>query len=169
MDNKVEIWLKLIVLIDKANHRVKENEITEEVRNNFYKLKDEFLDFIVNKTPSFIELSFSYVPYFKYSRQTKDKAGDLMRKDFSKKPFEYYLSQIEPSNEDIEIIEKATIEVDINIQGLSFNFHIPYLKTTNWSININELEKKYWISTKEHNNILMSDLISQINYLLNSI
>lgn len=163
-----DIYLRLLTLIDKANHLIKEVNYSEEEINNFYLIKDNFLNELVSNTPPFIKLEFSYVPYYKYSNQTKDKAGDLMRKDYPKKPFEFYLSLIEPSDNDIEIQEKATIEVEVIIDKMNFSFHVPYFKTSHWNIDFNKMTKKSWVSNKEFNKKQLSDLITKINDIMGS-
>ena len=97
------------------------------------------------------------VPYFAYSQSSKDKAGDMMRRDFEKKPFEYYLSLIPPGVFDREIPEKATVEIVIYCAGQAFSFHQPM----NWYIahggNPSLLTKKAWISaTNFHHQMLES-------------
>ena len=164
-----ELWFKLIFLVDKANRIIKEIDLSEHDKNNFYKLKDEFLEFLVKNKSDFIQISFSYVPYFKYCRDTKDKADALMRKDNNKKYFGYYLSQIEPSVNDIEIKDKATIELEVLIKDTNFSFHIPYFKTLHWNLDINSIPKKAWVSDRKYKEELIKDLYAEINTLFNSL
>jgi len=166
MEKTKETWLKLIFMMDKGNHVVKEGFISEENKIDFYSLKDDFLNRLIKNTPPFISLSLKYIPYYKYSNQTKDKAGDLMRSDYNKKPFEYYLGLVEPSVYDIEIKEKATIEVIVTIENMEFSFHIPYQKTTGWNISIDDIPQKTWISNKEFKKDALEVLKTEIVSLM---
>ena len=164
MIDKKESWLKLLMLIDKLNRMVKEIDFNESSVNEFYKIKDEILELIIKHKQDFIKTQLSYVPYYRYSNTTKDKAGDLMRKDFTRKSFEYYLSKIDPSDEDIEMPEKATIEIIATIDSINFSFHLPYLKAKSFGIDIHNLPKKVWISNKDFQKKIF---ISQKEEILN--
>ena len=107
--------------------------------------------------PEEVNVQTYYVPYYKYSERSKDKAGALMRSDTEHKPFEYYLSLVEPGPGDIEVPDKATVEFEIECRGMEFSFHQP----VGWYIaqggDVNGLEKKAWISATEfHHSILES-------------
>lgn len=143
------IWLKLVTLFDKLNYMVKDAGWSKEDEKDFYEKKDEFLKQIATQTPKELKVSYFKIPYYKYSDATKDKAGALMRKDTNPQPFEYYLSQIERSTEDIELPEKATVELEIECGGQTFSFHIQQQKTLEWGLNLNKMKEKVWISNKE--------------------
>ena len=169
MNEVDDVWFKLLTLFDKANHLVKERDSIEKDNSSFYELKDHFLDLIVKKNPEELRIKFFNVPYFKYSDTTKDKAGDLMRSDNKKKPFEYYLSKVEASEYDIEIQEKATIELEIICKNRLFSFHIPQKKTLSWGLDYNSMEKKTWISGKEFHKNQMNSIKKEINELMDKL
>ncbi len=169
MKDLTSVWFKLLTLIDQANHLIKQGDWFDEDKRYFYNQKDEFLEFIIKKRPAGIEIKFHYIPYLKYSNITKDKAGKLMRADIDKKPFEYYLSMVEPCSQDIELPEKATIEIEINCEKRVFCFHIPQYKTTEWNLDINTLPKKVWISGKEFHRKQLITISNEIGHLKDQI
>ncbi len=135
----------------------------------FYTLKDTFLDLLIKQGSAQLEINLLYVPYIKYSTITKDKAGDLMRSDYNKMPFEYYLSKIEPCDLDIEIPEKATVEMEVICENRQFCFHIPLNKTTGWNIDYETLSKKIWLSSKVFHRNQMKSIKNEIDELMNEI
>ena len=149
MYNETEFWYNLISLFEKSNHQIQEGEWSQEGISDFYLAKDQFLELIVKLNPKYLKINLYYIPYFKYCNLTKDKAGILMREDSSRKPFEYYLAHVEPCNYDKELLDKATIELEIVSESKMFSFHIPVEKTNNWNIDLITLPKKPWISKKE--------------------
>ncbi len=169
MAEVLSVWFKLLTLFEQANHLVKEGDWFEEDKREFYDLKDTFLDIVVKQNPEELKINLLYVPYFKYSTLTKDKAGDLMRSDNSKMPFEYYLSKIEPCELDIEIPEKATIELEIICENRLFCFHIPLNKTMEWNLDYKTLSKKVWISGKEFHRNQMKSIKYEISELIKMI
>ena len=145
-----EVFLELLNLFERANHYIKEGNWYESDRAEMYALKDRFLTIVYNNI-GWIRgagLQLFYVPYYLYSRETKDEAGAMMRADNNRMPFEYYLSQLQPSVNDIEIPEKATIEMRIEYKRF-YSFHIPQHLISRWGLNINNLERKIWINDKE--------------------
>lgn len=93
-----------------------------------------------------------------------------MRQDGSKYPFEYYLSQVEPSEYDYEVPEKALVEVAVECLGQEFNFHMPLDKITECGYVISSLERKVWINSTDfhHSQLLkfephIKELLSQVN------
>jgi hypothetical protein len=169
MNEITSVWFKLLTLFEQANHLVKEGDWFEEDKKVFYSLKDTFLDLLIKQGSEQLRINLLYVPYFKYSTITKDKAGDLMRSDYNKMPFEYYLSKIEPCDLDIEIPEKATVEMEVICENRQFCFHIPLNKTTGWNIDYETLSKKIWLSSKEFHRNQMKSIKNEINELMNEI
>jgi|LSQX01.1.fsa_nt_gb hypothetical protein len=166
MGGKINTWFKLLTLFEQLNHLVKEGEWFEEDIEEFYLMKDQFLDLIYREKPENIKIKLMYVPYFKYCQETKDKAGVLMRNEFPRKPFEYYLSMVEPSEDDLEIPEKATIEMEVNFENRLFCFHIPVERTIDWDMDKNALPKKVWVSGKEFHRNQFLKAKKEINALL---
>lgn len=166
MDNTETTWFKLLTLFDEINHLVKQGDWYREDVEDFYRRKDEFLKLIAVSGPEVLDVKYFYVPYIKYSNTSKDKAGDLMRKDSNKQPFEYYLSQIETGPDDVEVPEKATIELVIECSGRAFSYHIPRAKTKDWPVDWNQVEKKVWISGKEFHKRKYAEMKKEIERLL---
>jgi len=166
MDKFSSHWYKLLTLFEQLNHLVKENEWYNEDVEEFYALKDQFLNLIYTIKPPEIKISLFYVPYYKYSNVTKDKAGEIMRNDIEKNPFEFYLHQVELCSQDIEIKEKATIELEIISENRMFSFHIPLANTAKWDIDMKSVQNKNWISGKEFHRNQFKKLKEEIAELL---
>lgn len=159
-------WFKLLTLLDQTNHLIKEGDWYVEDKIEFYEMKDKFLSYVIDNKPEELPLTIYYIPYYKYSKETKDKAGELMRSDDQWRTFEYYLSQVEPCSHDVEITEKATIEVEITYEKRIFSFHTPITKTLEWGINIDELPRKAWLSGKEFHRDQFNKIKDELNELM---
>ena len=162
-------WFKLLTLFDQTNHLVKEGDWYIEDKLEFYEMKDNFLSFIIKNRPKELPLEIYYIPYYKYSKQTKDKAGEKMRADDTWRPFEYFLSMVKPCADDVEITEKATIEVEITYQDRVYSFHIPLTKTIDWDIDIDQLPRKAWLSGKEFHREKFNKIKVELNELMNTV
>ncbi|HZJ80736.1 MAG TPA: hypothetical protein VFC69_09210 [Dysgonamonadaceae bacterium] len=162
-------WFKLLTLFDQTDHLIKEGDWYMEDKIEFYEMKDKFLSFIIKNRPEELPVTISYIPYYKYSKETKDKAGQLMREDDKWRPFEHYLSLVEPCSDDVEITEKATIDVEINYQDRVFNFHIPLNKMPDWDINIDELPRKAWLSGQEFRREQFNKIKVELNELMEEV
>ncbi len=158
-------WFLLLTKIDALNRRVKEPGWMFEDKEDVYHIKDELMEYILLNRPQELAVELFLVPYYLYSMTSKDKAGNLMRNDTEKKPFEYYLSQIAPGPNDIEIPDKATIEVRITCASQEFSFHQPL----NWYKAIggdpSKLKKKAWISAGSFNHTLLEKTKCEIESL----
>ena len=157
--------LQALSLLDSFNHRIKEGEWYPEDQQTFYRTKDEFLKHLYKSAPDGVEFQLLYVPYIRYSAVTKDKAGALMRNDDSKSGFEYYLSQVETGPGDIELPEKGSIKFNINYVGHTFCFHVPLNTAAGWGLDYSMLERKTWLSGKEHHHRLLSDFLQNFQNL----
>ncbi len=162
-------WFKLLTLLDQTDYLMKEGDWYMEDKIEFYEMKDKFLSFIIKNRPKELPLNVYYIPYYKYSKQTKDKAGDIMRADDTWRPFEYYLSMVEPSEDDIEITDKATIEVEITYQDRVFSFHVPINKIEDWELDIDQLPKKAWLSGKEFHRDKFGKIKVELNELMDEV
>ena len=100
---------------------------------------------------------------------SKDKAGNMMRADNNRYPFEWYLSQVEPSLYDYEIKEKATVEIVIEYMGIQFSFHQPLIWMEERGIDIQQLPKKAWISADDFNRSFLVESTNAISKLLNDL
>ena len=132
-------------------------------------MNDNFISFIIKNRPKELPLEIYYIPYYKYSKQTKDKAGEIMRADDTWRPFEYFLSMVKPCADDVEITEKATIEVEITYQDRVYSFHIPLTKTIDWDIDIDQLPRKAWLSGKEFHREKFNKIKVELNELMNTV
>ncbi|HTN69442.1 MAG TPA: hypothetical protein VLZ33_08260 [Dysgonamonadaceae bacterium] len=159
-------WFKLLTLLDQTDYLIKEGDWYIEDKMEFYEIKDSFLSFMIKNRPEELPLEIYYIPYYKYSKQTKDKAGELMRSDDQWRPFEYYLSSVEPCSDDIEMTEKATIEVEITYQNRIFSFHTPINKIEDWELDIDQLPRKAWLSGKEYHREKFEKVKVELNELM---
>ena len=92
-----------------------------------------------------------------------------MRADDTWRPFEYFLSMVKPCADDVEITEKATIEVEITYQDRVYSFHIPLTKTIDWDIDIDQLPRKAWLSGKEFHREKFNKIKVELNELMNTV
>ncbi|MCD7884661.1 MAG: hypothetical protein LUI87_13280 [Lachnospiraceae bacterium] len=146
--NKEMIWLQMLSIIDKLNRSIKEPGWSFEDKTDVYALKDEFLHKLLTEKPSEVKVELFYVPYLRYSERTKDRAGELMRRDGRRHSFEYYLEQIEPSEEDRDDPSKASIEVIAECMEQSFSLHLPIEKLPA-GYDIGEIPHKKWVPAME--------------------
>jgi len=160
------ILFKMLSLFDRMNHSIKNEKWSDEDKDEFYKLKDDFLKMLFKDKPWNMIIYLYHIPYFRYSAETKDKAGEMMRKNGNKMPFEYYLSKVKPSLHDIEIKEKATVEMEIEYINTHFSFHIQAMKVKDWDIDINDIPKKVWISNKDYRKTRLNDFKKEVNSLM---
>lgn len=162
-------WFKLLTLLDQTDHLTKGGDWYMEDKMEFYDMKDNFLFYIINEMPEELEVQVNYIPYYKYSKETKDKAGELMREDDQWRPFKYYLSLVEPSEDDVELIDKGTIEIEITCQGRLFSFHVPQDKTEEWNLDIDALPRKEWISGKEFHREQYNNIKDELSQLIDEV
>lgn len=158
-------WLLLLTKIDGLNRRVKEPGWQYEDKKAVYDLKDQVMADLLRIRPGELSIELFLVPYYSYSRESKDRAGELMRRDPERKPFEYYLGQITPSSNDIEIPEKATVELLITCEGQEFSFHQPM----SWYIaqggDPSALTRKTWISAGNFHHAYLEKMQKEIHDL----
>ena len=144
-----DVFLKLLTLFERANHYVKEGDWYENDKRELYALKDRFLTAVYRNPVEGAKINLLYVPYYRYCNETKDKAGAMMRADGNKQPFEYYLSQIQPTSNDIEVPGKATLEMLIEYKGRVWCFHIPEHLTSDWGVDTSKLKRKVWMNGRD--------------------
>lgn len=164
--NNTFVWLKILINIDKLNRKVKEPGWDYESKQEVYRLKDAVIKKLLTSKPAEVSVRLYYVPYFLYSTETKDRAGQLMRQDTERHPFEYYLSQVPPSANDIEIPEKASVEVVAECMEQTFSFHMPIGKIKECGYSAASLERKAWINQSAFNTILLHDTKEKLLTLL---
>ena len=166
MDNEMnDKWFKLLTLLDQTDHLTKGADWYMEDKMEFYDMKDQLLSYIIEYRPEELLIDIYYIPYYRYSKETKDKAGELMREDEEWRPFKHFLSMVEPSSEDVEVVEKGTIEVEVTCQNRVFSFQVPIDKTEDWNLNIDELPRKEWVSGKD----LHREQFNKIKFELNDL
>lgn len=161
-----ETWLKLLMRLERLNRLVKEPGWYEEDRRSAYEIKDAVIRTLLTQRPACLDVSMHYVPYFIYSYATKDKAGALMRADLERLPFEFYLSQVEPSPDDFEDPGRALIEVAVTCLEQRFMFHMPIDKITDCGVNPDALPRKKWVPAKDFHRGLYLALSEDISRLL---
>lgn len=159
-------WLQLLIRVDGLNRRVKEPGWNYEDKQKVYQLKDMVIKRLLMTRPAEVQLQLYYVPYYKYSEATKDKAGRLMRSSMEKLPFEYFLSQIPPCAQDMELPEKALVEVVAACNGFSFSFHMPVAVVRECGIDTASLNRKVWISAHNFHHELLREQECTITQLL---
>ena len=158
-------WMILLFKLDNLNRKVKEPGWEYADKQEVYRIKDEILKYILTSLPKELSVQSFLIPYYAYSQETKDKAGSLMRRDPDRKPFEFYLGQVPLGPRDIEIPEKATVEVVITCAGQEYSFHQP-LDWYNSNIgNAFDLEKKAWISAVNFHHMYLTKTSSEIDSL----
>ena len=148
-------WHRLLSLTDLLNRRVKEPGWRAEDRQTVYRLKDRMLEKLLTKRPKCVETALFLVPYVQYSQATKDRAGELMRRDRSQYSFEYYLTQVQPGPGDVEIPDRAMVELLAACLGETYSFHMPVQLAPACGIDPQTLPRKPWIAAPEfHHNLL---------------
>ena len=158
-------WLFLLMKVNQLNRSVKENGWSYQDKQAVYDIKDRLMEKILKEKPAEIEMRLFFVPYYKYSMYSKDKAGELMRRDGNKYPFEYYLGQIEPEKEDIEIPDKATIEIEISCMNQTFSFHQPLPWIEQIGIDTTNIPKKTWMNAETFHHTMLETMKTEIEGL----
>lgn len=167
--NNALIWLRILINIDKLNRKLKEPGWSYENKQEAYRLKDEVIQKLLVSRPPEVAVHLYYVPYYLYSTATKDQAGRLMRQDTERHPFEYYLSQVPPSANDIEIPEKASVEVVAECLEQSFSFHMPIGKIEECGYTAASLERKAWINQSTFTDLFLRNTKENLLGLLDQI
>ena len=167
-DNSLK-WLLILMRINNLNRSVKESVWNSEDKAAVYDLKDEIIGKILDQRPAELTVELFYVPYYRYSFASKDRAGSLMRRDGSRHPFEYYLAQIELSPEDREEPDRATVEVVVGCMGETFSFHQPLAWFAARGTDISGLPRKTWINPADFNHAQLQRIKSEIDSALESL
>lgn len=167
--NNALIWLRILINIDKLNRKLKEPGWSYENKQEAYRIKDEVIQKLLVSRPPEVAVHLYYVPYYLYSMATKDQAGRLMRQDTERHPFEYYLSQVPPSANDIEIPEKASVEVVAECLEQSFSFHMPIGKIEECGYTAASLERKAWINQSTFTDLFLRNTKENLLGLLDQI
>ena len=159
-------WQKLLHLIEYFNRRIKEPGWLADDKQAIYSMKDQMLKTLLLKRPPCVELTLFYVPYILYSAATKDRAGQMMRQDGNRYGFEYYLSQIPPTESDREVPEKALIELQAVCMKEQFSFHMPVELAAQCGIDWKTLSRKPWVAAPEYFHSLLAEAEPVIKSLL---
>ena len=150
-------WLFLLMKVNQLNRSVKESGWRYEDKQIVYDLKDRLIQKILTENPKELKTELFYVPYYKYSTQSKDRAGELMRRDGGRQPFEYYLGQIKPGENDIEIRDKATIEVVVSCMNQTFSFHQPFVWVSELGIEVSNIPQKNWMNAENFHHTMLDN------------
>lgn len=164
--NTGSYWFQLLFRMDGLNRRVKEPGWNYEDKQKVYQLKDTVIKRLLTERPEEVQLRLYYVPYYKRSEAAKDQAGRLMRSSAEQQPFAYFLSQVPPGPRDMEIPEKATVEVVATCGGISFSFHMPVETVGQWGIDVAALDRKAWVSSTVFHHDMLCQLEREISGLL---
>jgi hypothetical protein len=165
-----DILLELLILIEKANHYVKEGDWNYQDKNAIYALKDRFLIDVCKHRPDGVEIELLYVPYFRYSRETKDRAGDMMRRDVGgNHPFEYYLGQVPPSPMDYEVAGAGNIEILITYKQNTWCFHGPESMAAELHVEVAKLPRKEWVNQRDFHAMQAKTIIAEAQQLLSKL
>lgn len=162
-------WHKLLSLVDFLNRRVKEPGWRYEDKQAFYQLKDRMLISIMRRAPRSLTVSLFFIPYIQYSSGTKERAGELMRGDRNQYSFEYYLTQVPPTANDVEIPEKAMVELQVKCLGETYRFHMPAQLVVECGIILGELPRKEWIAAPEFHHNMFAEAEPIIESLLDEV
>ena len=71
-----------------------------------------------------------------------------------------------PSEDDVEVTEKATIEVEITYEDRLFSFQVPLSKTIDWDLDIDQLPRKAFLSGKEFHREKFGKIKVELNELM---
>ncbi len=143
------IWYRMLTIIEKLNRALKEDGWIREDEENAYAIKDLVVMKLLREKPACVKTEVFLVPYIRYSTATKDKAGAMMRSDPVKRPFEYYLARVEPSPADVEVPERANVEVIAECINNPFSFHMPLPQIEACGIDTAALPRKEWINAPD--------------------
>ncbi|MCR4647295.1 MAG: hypothetical protein K5695_18130 [Oscillospiraceae bacterium] len=148
-EQKEMLWYRMLSIIDKLNRQLKEDGWIYEDERNAYALKDQVVQKLLQEKPDCVQTALYLVPYIRYSMATKDKAGAMMRRDSVKRPFEYYLARVELSPADVEVPEKANVEVIAKCMNDTFSFHMPLPQIEACGFDTASLPRKEWINAPD--------------------
>jgi hypothetical protein len=165
-DEKADAWLRLLRLTDRLNRRVKEPGWGREDRQTVYALKDRMLRALLRERPACVAMTLRSVPCVLYSPAAKDRAGELMRRDGHRYAFEYYLTQVPPGPEDLEIPEKALVELEAACGGETFCFHMPAALAEDCGVACAGLPRKPWTAAPLYFHRLLEEVRPAVEDLL---
>ena len=164
-------WLLVLMKINELNRSVKETAWDYMDKCAVYDLKDQVLAKILTEHPAELSVELYFVPYLRYCNATKDRAGELMRRDLNRHPFQYYLDQVEPSPYDTEVPHRATVEILVTCAGETFSFHQPAnwfteLQFNELQIDLTKLSRKTWVNPIDFNHAMLTKKKAEIEALL---
>ena len=162
-------WLRILLRINGLNRKLKEPGWIFSDKDKAYELKDMIIQKLLNEKPAEVDIKLYYIPYILYSNESKDKAGNLMRGDAERYPFEYYLAQVEPSPYDREVPEKANVEVVASCLGELFSFHMPINKVEECGYDTSKLERKRWVNASNYNHEMLENIEKEISEIIASL
>ena len=165
-ENQEMLWYRMLSIIDKLNRVLKEDGWIYEDERNAYALKDQVVQKLLQEKPACVQTELYLVPYIRYSMATKDKAGAMMRRDSVKRPFDYYLARVEPSPADVEVPEKANVEVVAACMNETFSFHMPLPQIEACGYDTASLPRKKWIDAPDFHHAQYLEAKAQIEQAL---
>lgn len=158
--------LRLIAVVDQCNHAVKQGDWHRSDLDNFYAMKDAFMEKLFRNPPKGVDVTLRLVPYLRRCTTCKDRAGSAMRSDTDPKSFDHYLQLVPPCENDYEVAEQASLEMEVKYLGRIFCFHIPVRQAQDWGVQMATLERKTWIPSKDFNHMRFAPVFDEIRALM---
>lgn len=72
-----------------------------------------------------------------------------MRSEGNRYPFDVYLSLVKLSPQDVEDVNRATVEMDITCKGKQFIFHCPVGAVESAGVQVASLPPKEWVAPSD--------------------
>lgn len=142
-------WEELLEILNQLNRSAKEPGWYDQDKRDIYALKDRIIAKALLENPSELEIELYRVPYIVYSQETKDRAGAMMRSEGNRYPFDVYLSLVKLSPQDVEDVNRATVEIDITCNGKQFVFHCPAGGVERTGVQVASLPQKEWAAPSD--------------------
>lgn len=73
----------------------------------------------------------------------------MMRSEGNRYPFDVYLSLVKLSPQDVEDVNRATVEMDITCKGKQFIFHCPAGAVESAGVQVASLPPKEWVAPSD--------------------
>jgi hypothetical protein len=143
-----DIVSEVLELLRSGNLLVRSNTVNKEEQAVFYNLKDVIMEIFHKNLYKTKQLSYQRIPYLKRCNKCKTKADALYQLDPTLS-WAYHLSMLPKCDNDIEDINRSTIEQVIIWGGEQFSFQIPIDRTNKWGLDISILNIKQWIPEKD--------------------
>jgi hypothetical protein len=142
--NSDDFVFDTLCLLEVGNYRAKQKGVRGDQKAQLLAIKDEMMRLLYDAFKNSGDLSFARIPYLQRCPECKGKADEYFLKDPTK-TWEFHLSMMPPCPNDVEVLEKALIELLITYKNRNFSFHIPATKLVTWSFSTDVLPERKWI------------------------